>query len=201
MLKSNVKRVRLRLLIAVCLVIASVSANAQKRFHVDLDYHYYLTVSERFLGQSFGRKDIDDMHGNSLRFAVRYDFTGRVSAGAGIGLDWYEGLSYGTAPVFATCRYKLIEDKGLYAFTNLGYSIGNSDGDPFSRGMMFDLGIGYPIMLTKNFGINIQLGYNLSQFHNQDFYVVDVSPDIIDVNRLKINGCRHSLSFGVGLTF
>lgn len=192
---------KIRLLAFICLIACFAPANAQRRLHFDLDFRYYFGLSERINGQNFGRNSIDGIDGNSLRFAVRYDISQRVSAGVGVGFDWYGTVNYGAVPIYATCRYKLIKDKRLYAFTNLGYSPGDDDDDPFSRGVLFDLGIGYPLMVTKNFGFNFQLGYSVSQFNDVAWSFVGAAPGMIIMDSGKCDGFRHSLSFGVGIVF
>lgn len=196
---------KFRFLTIVSLAVMTLPVNAEKRLHFDLDYHYNLGLSQRIMGINMSPKDVDYMEGHSLHFALRYDITKRLSAGAGIGIDAYlSGAgNYGKTPLYATCRYKIITDKsffkGLYGFTNVGYSI---SGRPLYRGAMFDLGVGWPIMLTKNFGINLQLGYDLSQSKKHPTtirYTLPSGETIIE--NTKKDMIRHSLSFGVGITF
>ena len=188
-----------RFLALVCLVVCLCPVNAQRRAHFDLDYHYFLGLSQRMLGQSFSRSDYDGMNGHSARFAVRYDFSQRLSAGLGIGVDAYD--EYNAAPVYATCRYNLIKGKRLYAYGNLGYSIGSGGDSAFGRGLMFDVGVGYPLMITRNFGVNLQFGYNLSNCRELDYTTTVVTKDMVVIDGDYTDGTRHSLSFGIGLTF
>lgn len=196
---------RFRFLAIICLAAMTLQVSAEKRLHFDLDYHFNLGLSQRIMGINMSPKDVDYMEGHSLHFALRYDITKRLSAGAGIGIDAYlSGAgNYGKTPLYATCRYKIITDKsffkGLYGFTNVGYSI---SGRPMYRGAMFDLGVGWPIMLTKNFGINLQLGYDLSQSKKHPTtirYTLPSGETIIE--NTKKDMIRHSLSFGIGITF
>ncbi len=190
---------KIRLLAIICLIACFAPANAQRRLHFDLDYHYFLGLTHRMLGMTLNRGDFD-MDAHSARFAVRYDISQRVSAGVGIGIDAYE--SYNAAPVYATCRYRFLDKQPLYAFTNLGYSIGGSGaGGPFRRGAMFDVGVGYPLMLTKNFGFNFQIGYNLSHCSNFDYSYTVAMPDYVMIGYDTTKSIRHSLSFGVGIVF
>ena len=197
-----IKETGLRLLAILCIIACFAQAEAQRRWHFDLDYRRLVGLSERVNGRSFGWNSLDDFEGNSLRFAVRYDISQRVSAGVGVGVDWYRNAVYGAAPFYATCRYKLIRDKRLYAFANLGYSPGDDeDGDPFSRGVLFDLGIGYPLMLSKTFGFNFQFGYSFSRFNNVVGSLSGAGSNRMIYDNELLDGCRHSLSFGVGIVF
>ena len=64
---------------------------------------------------------------------------------------------------------------------------------------MWDAGVGYTKMFRKHFGLNFQVGYNLKEFHGQNFYGID--PDSGADYVRKFNSVRHSLSLGVGLVF
>ena len=57
-------------------------ARAQNRFHIALDYHYHIGLSERFYGHTLTRKD-GNMRGNSLHLTALYDISRRITAGAG----------------------------------------------------------------------------------------------------------------------
>ena len=101
---------RFRFLAIICLAAMTLQVSAEKRLHFDLDYHYNLGLSQRIMGISMSPNDVDYMEGHSLHFAMRYDITKRLSAGAGIGIDAYlSGAgNYGKTPLYATCRYKII---------------------------------------------------------------------------------------------
>ena len=190
---------RFRFLAIICLAAMTLQVSAEKRLHFDLDYHFNLGLSQRIMGISMSPKDVDYMEGHSLHFAMRYDITKRLSAGAGIGIDAYlSGAgNYGKTPLYATCRYKIITDKsffkGLYGFTNVGYSI---SGRPMYRGAMFDLGVGWPIMLTKNFGINLQYRIYFTRWpnscredkerHDKTFVVVRRRNNVLKGMRLPV---------------
>ena len=68
-----IKETGLRLLAILCIIACFAQAEAQRRWHFDLDYRRLVGLSERVNGRSFGWNSLDDFEGNSLRFAVRYD--------------------------------------------------------------------------------------------------------------------------------
>ena len=189
---------RVAALIAGMLLLQTSAATAQ-RFHVVLDYHYNLGFSERYDGEKLSRGDGYKMHGNSLHLTALYDITQRISAGAGIGADRYEEPGYNTFPLFGTFRYRPIRTfLDTYVYTNLGYGVFTRE-DSIYPGWMWDAGVGYTKMFRKHFGLNFQVGYNLKEFHGQNFYEID--PDSGADYVRKFNSVRHSLSLGVGLVF
>lgn len=184
-------------LLAIFLLLGCVSAmQGQSKFHFDLDYHYYLGLSEKFMNRTFHR-DTDKMGGNSLRFTARYDLSPLWSAGVGLGLDCYTNPSHNTMPIFATVRCKAIKTvPELYAFSDLGYAVKVGD---YSKGFTGSLGIGYTYNFAKHLGVNFQIAYNLKCFDDLPTYTIDTY-----LNRTTYSeedATRHSLSFGIGLTF
>lgn len=187
---------------ALCVLMggaSTASSQAQSKLHVDLDYHYNLGLSTRKFGYTYTPKDYD-MGGHSLRLAVRYDLAEKWSAGAGIGLDRYTGDDFNTMPIYATLRYKPFGGKlaAAYAFTDLGYALDPSWGD-FHKGFTGKIGVGYTVNMTKHIGLNFQIAYDYKDFR-------DVTTGYIDVDTqmpvfYNSNVTRHSLSFGVGVTF
>ena len=178
-----------KLLLLACLISlpAILRAQAPCKFHVSLDYHYNLGLSECHMGSAITRSDGYNMHGNSLHITALYDVSNRISAGAGFGLDRYEEPGYNTLPIFGAFRYRPIRKyPDPYLYTNLGYGIGN-ERDLYA-GWMWDAGIGYTKMFYRHFGLNFQFGYNLKTFHMHSGCTVH-------------SNLRHSLSFGVGLVF
>ncbi|WP_315358951.1 hypothetical protein [Prevotella nigrescens] len=169
-------------------ILLSIDAKAQSKFHVDLDYHYYFGLAGKVGSKTDTRSDYN-MGGNSLTLAARYDVHPKVSVGAGVGLARYTQRYFNTLPIYATLRYKPIEKvKDAYVFTDLGYAI-DSEKDDFTPGVLFNLGVGYTKMFAKHFGVNFQLGYNLKQFKYNHSNIPD------------LKSTRHSVIFGVGLTF
>ena len=169
-------------------ILLSIDAKAQSKFHVDLDYHYYFGLAGTVGSKTDTRSDYN-MGGNSLTLAARYDVHPKVSVGAGVGLARYTQRYFNTLPIYATLRYKPIEKvKDAYVFTDLGYAI-DSEKDDFTPGVLFNLGVGSTKMFAKHFGVNFQLGYNLKQFK----YTHSNIPNL--------EATRHSVIFGLGLTF
>lgn len=181
----------------VILVLAcTTTAWGQSRFHIDVDYHYNLGLSEKFMGTSLNRNKYK-MGGHSIHLSPRYDISPLWSAGIGIGLDRYTELDYNTLPIFATVRYRALKKiPDVYAFTDLGYAIKAGD---YTKGFTGSLGIGYTYMLAKHFGVNVQIAYNLKRFTDISTYIYNAESGESSFSKEK--STRHSLSFGIGLTF
>ena len=100
-------------------------------------------------------------------------------------------------PIFATVRCKAIKTvPELYAFSDLGYAVKVGD---YSKGFTGSLGIGYTYSFAKHLGVNFQIAYNLKCFDDLPTYTIDTY-----LNRTTYSeedATRHSLSFGIGLTF
>ena len=175
-----------------------LSAKAQSKFHIDLDYHNNIGLSENMFGHNYGPSDFN-MGGHSLRLGARYDVAEKLSVGGGIGLDRYTGDDFNTMPIYATLRYKPFKKlAGAYAFTDLGYAIDPSFGD-FHKGFTGKLGVGYTINLAKNFGLNFQVAYDYKDFRNVWYGYISTESNMPIF--YESNATRHSLSLGVGVTF
>lgn len=183
------------MLFVVCL--ATLSVSAQPKFHVDLGYNYNLGLSEKIVGTSFGRGTYK-MGGHSLRLSARYDITSDLSAGMGLGVERYTEFDFNTLPVFLTLRYKPLKKMNdAYVFTDLGYALNASDNH--NPGFTGKLGIGYVFHIAKHFGINLQIAYDLKDFRK----IPTIEYDVVNQQNkyYNTNSVRHSISFGVGLTF
>lgn len=182
------------LLLAAATAVPHI-ARTQNRFHIALDYHYHIGLSERFYGHTLTRKD-GNMRGNSLHLTALYDISRRITAGAGFGADRYEAPGYNTFPVYGTLHYRPMR-KFLdgYVYTNLGYGIMSSTDDIYP-GWMWDLGVGYTKMFRKHSGVNLQFGYNLKEFGHILYYRAGEDRFIEGRSNL-----RHSLSIGIGYVF
>lgn len=170
---------------------------AQSKYHVDLDYHYNLGFSENFIGKHYGRDDYK-MGGNSLRLAARYDISIVLSAGVGIGLERYTEPDFNTFPIYATLRYSPLEkDHRAYMFSDVGYAV--KIAEDFYPGFTGKIGVGYVIPIAKRFGINFQIAYDYKDFRK----ITTIRYD--EESRQNIfydsSSIRHSISFGVGVTF
>lgn len=178
------------------------NAQAQSRFHFDIDYHYSLGLSTSFENgngsRHWGRSDYK-MGGNSLRFTGRYDMNDMISAGLGFGWDRYTEPDYNTLPVFVTLRYKPIQTlKNAYCFTDLGYGI--KPKETHESGFLMNLGIGYTKMLSAHFGLNLQIAYNYKIFDDSIMSLItNEKGEVIDCG--LFDSIRHSISFGIGVTF
>lgn len=188
-------RTRILALFVVCLTVEAIQA--QSKFHVALDYYYNLGLSEQFVGRHYGRGDYE-MSGNSLRLSANYDFVPAWSAGAGVGMDRYTEPSFNTMPIFATLQYApLKKARNAYVFSDLGYAIKISD--DFHPGFTGKLGIGYKLILAKHFGLNFRIAYDFKDFRKiRTTYFDEASQQGVSYDS---NSKRHSVSFGVGMTF
>jgi len=194
---TNIAR---RVFLVVLFTISMFStAWCQSKFHFDVDYHYMLGLSEHIDGFPTLNRSDRKMGGHSLHLTPRYDVSRLWSVGLGIGLDRYTNSDYNTLPIFATVRYKAIKKvPDFYTFADLGYAISSFGGD-FTNGITGSLGLGYTYMFAKHFGLNFQLAYNAKQFLDVPTYVIDIPSG--DVTYSERNSVRHSLSFGIGMTF
>lgn len=183
--------------IGILFVLTTVS-EAQNKFHVILDYHHNVGLSEKYWGQTLKRKEYQ-MYGNSLHLTALYDITHKMSAGIGIGADRYEEPEYNTFPLYGTFQYHPMSSlPNGYVFTDIGYGIFKSDN--VTPGWIWNAGIGYIKMFRKHFGLNFQLGYNLKEFGNIPSYYVNLKDEELNYAGKK-SSIRHSLSIGVGLVF
>lgn len=195
-INNSISRLSLSLILGGATVM---SMKAQSKFHVDIDYHYNLGLSMHQFGKTYGRSDYN-MGGHSLRLSTRYDVAPKFSVGAGIGLERYtaDDYDYNTLPIYATLRYKPLKSlAGAYVFTDIGYAV--SPSSDFYKGFTDKLGIGYTVKVTRHFGVNFQVAYDFKDFR-------DITTGYIDYDTQKpvfynTNTTRHSLSFGVGVTF
>lgn len=186
-----------RLTVLLLVMASCISMSAQKSFHFDIDYNYNLGVSERVLHKSYGRSDYK-MGGNYIGFGVRYDVNSLISLGANIGFCKYTELDFSTIPIYATVRISPLKSiPNGYVFTNIGYSV--KVGDDFYPGPSGKLGIGYTVHVAGNFGINLQIGYDFQQFRN--IKTVSYNEDTQRNDDFYTNSVRHSIFFGVGVTF
>lgn len=184
------------LLVILLQIACATTALGQSKFHVDVDYHYALGLNEHFGGTSLSRGRYK-MGGHSVHLASRYDVSPRWSAGVGIGIDRYTKPNYNTMPVYATVRYKMLKEvPEVYAFADLGYAIKVGD---YTQGCTGNIGVGYTHMFAKHFGLNFQVAYNLKRFTSIPTYIYNVESG--DITFTEESSTRHSLSFGIGLTF
>ena len=183
-------------------VLHSNQMQAQAKFHFDIDYHYNLGLSTSYENGSesghWGRGDYK-MGGNSIHFTGRYDINEKFSTGLGFGWDRYTEPEYNTLPIFATLRYMPIKTlKNAYCFTDLGYGI--KPKDTYNSGFLMNLGVAYTKMFSAHFGLNFQIAYNYKVFNDGIISIVtDDKGNYLDCE--YFDNTRHSISFGVGVTF
>lgn len=163
--------------------------SAQTKFHIELDYHYNLGLSESGKLVEYDRNDFK-MYGNSLHLSGMFTLTEECTAGIGIGADRYENPGYNTFPVLATLQFFPLNTipKG-YIYTDMGYAIKTSTSIP---GFLGNFGIGYKHMFRNHFGLKLQLGYNYKQ----------LKKGLLDIdNMVYYTQNRHSIAFGIGVVF
>ena len=181
------------------MLLFSLATFAQKGdktspFNIVLDYHYNLGLTERGDLHKSNRSDLK-MYGNSIHLSGLYNLDQQWAVGIGLGFDRYENVGYNTLPIYATCHFAPLQHvPSAYIYTNLGYAIGGSD---FTKGMLFDLGLGYKLMLKRHFGFNFQLGYNLKDFRRK----MDVLESNGTTHKKSFSQWRNSISFGAGIIF
>ena len=184
----------------------------QGRFHFDVDYLYHLGLSEKYEDGTLRRSDCN-MGGNAILFAGRYSFTDKLSVGAGFGLDRYTNPDYNTFPVYATLRYSPIKSAlGAYIFTDLGYSFASGEAGissptkllnwaDFHSGVLCNAGIGYSKKMGKNFRMNFRIAYTCKKLRDAYIRTEPYDYDYTDTSKEFSDNLRHSLSFGVGISF
>lgn len=187
-----------RIFVSIIVVILfSVTTLAQSKLHFDLDYQYSLGMSGKIAGYTYNRGSYK-MGGNLLQVAARYDVATQWSVGIGMGLARYTEPDFNTYPMFATLRYKPVRKlPQAYLFTDLGYGLKLADDS--NSGFSGRLGIGYTWMIMRRFGLNFQIAYDLKNFRDITTAYYDEATDKTEF--FTSNGTRHSITFGIGLTF
>ncbi len=211
-------------------VCATAITTIQAQFHIGLDYRFSLGFSETvsdlrikdpnakpFPGGNISTyvqrepgelktfyRDEANMQVHALMLSANYDITPQVSVGVGAMISLSVPKHFQT-PFYATAKYRPIKKHlNAYVFTNLGYAP-SYGGDTFCEGWLFDVGIGYSIMLRKHFGFNFQISYNLNHYKNEtvnvDYLIEYETFSGIDIVPYYINSLRHSLGFTVGFIF
>lgn len=208
------KELRLFCLAGACLLglCRPSSLMSQSRFKFDVDYLYHLGLSEKYEDGTLRRSDCN-MGGNGLFFTGRYCFTDKLSAGAGFGFDRYTNPDHNTFPVYATLRYSPIKSAlGAYVFTDLGYSFASGKAGisspikllnwaDFLSGVLCNAGIGYSKKMKKNFRMNFRIAYTCKKFRDAYIRIEPYDYDYADTQKEFSDNLRHSLSFGVGISF
>ncbi len=179
-----------KIVISVLLFLCISVLQAQSKFQVILDYRYMLGLSEHGDVMDLSRKEAK-MYGNALRLSCLYSLFSQVATGIGVGADRYEIPSYNTLPVFAIVHYNPNKNIPFYLFGDTGYSF--EMGSAVS-GFLMDMGVGYKLLIKRNFGLNFQVGYNLKQF-NGEIYDLEIE------NNISCTQTRQSLTFGIGFIF
>ena len=161
---SKMKITTLAIMLLFSFATFAQKGNKTSPFNIMFDYHYNLGLTDRGYLHKSNRSDLK-MYGNSIHLTGLYNLNQKWSVGAGLGLDRYENLGYNTFPIFVTSHFSPLEHiPSAYLYTNLGYAVG---GEAFTKGMLFDLGLGYKLMLKRHFGFNFQFGYNLKDFRRE----------------------------------
>lgn len=190
------KRIVKILFVSIICFLGANTAKSQSPYHFDIDYHYNLGVSETIAGKSFGR-DKYKMGGSAFHLTARYDIAKQWSVGMGVGIERYTEIDINTMPIFATLRFKPIEDKNFYVFSNIGYSL--KVASDYHNGFTGRLGLGYTINMAKHFKPYFQVAYNLNNFRGIE--TISYNDNTQQTDFFKTNSTRHSISFGIGISF
>lgn len=192
-------------LVAILFPVASkAQSDAEvRKFQYEIGYQFSLGLSERSNGETFHRSDID-MDGNAVKIAALYNFNRRISAGLGLSFVGYDP-NPNSLPLYAILRYRPFDGKwnNLYAFTNLGYSLGKSGSEDLCSGFAGELGIGWQMHLYKRLGLNFGISYGLNQFNklNATGIYGDESNLATPSKLTRKDVWRNSLNFSVALVF
>ena len=143
----------------------------------------------------------------SLTGSVNYQVQPHFSVGLGLGVEF---LKESYMPVFVNLEYKLRAQASTpYLFLKAGYQVPLEDSNEIyydvyplwydyvswnyvipqssydcKGGFLFNPGVGYQHMFSRNFGINFAVGY---QFHRLNYSADDGDYELdIDYNRLSI---------------
>lgn len=185
------------ILVMLLLLGSGIAIQGKSKYHLDLNYSYNLGISESIVGKHYGRSEYN-MGGNSLRLSARYDVSKQWSMGAGVGVERYTNLDFNTFPAFVTLRYTPLQNhSNVYAFTDIGYAVEATDDS--NPGFTGKLGVGYIWHIANHFGITIQIAYDYKDFRKipTSTYNEIAQQTIYSTS----NSIRHSVSFGLGLTF
>lgn len=169
---------------------------AQSKFHTQIDLRYSYGLLEKGQVWNYNRSD-SKMNAKSFRVTELYSLNETINIGLGIGVDKFYNPTYNTFPVFGSIQYMPFEHKSSipYLFSNIGYGIPAEIVNP---GFMSDFGLGYSLVNSKHFGLNVQLGYNYQQI------LVEVEiipqPSRFTGNPIVFQN-RHSLFMSLGLVF
>jgi len=189
-------------LIVFLSLLSFTAATGQKKFSTQIDFRYSLGLLDEGQVGNYNRSD-DDIYGSALRITEFYSLNNNFNVGVGVGADLfyrpkYQTVSlYETIPLYAALQYMPFScKKGIpYLFTNIGYGL------PFvitNPGIMSDFGIGYKLLNSKGFGLNMQAGYNFQKISID--VAMDPQPSQYTGNAVVFQH-RHSLFFTLGLTF
>ena len=107
-------------------------------------------------------------------------------------------MNYFLSRTGVTIRYSPIRKvHDVYLFSDIGYAL--KIAQDYNPGFTGKLGFGYVLQVTNHLGVNFQVAYDFKDFQK----IPTISYD--EENQKNIyydsNSIRHSISFGVGVTF
>lgn len=173
-----------------------VSGSELNKFQFGADYLHSFGLVENGLGMTF----TDGMHSNAIRFSGLYNINPLFSAGIGVGVEVYEPHR-SSLPIYASGRWRPLQKPLLddfYVLMNMGYSVSMDDDHILTSGFLGEAGIGWQKMLRRHFGLNLQFGYQLKQFHLDTVWCGENGEG--PYNR-KSDFWRQSLFLSFGLVF
>jgi hypothetical protein len=183
-----------------------------KRIHSSEEFESMASITKLFfrteLGVLVGSSENSQTAPFSLTGSVNYRINPNLSAGLGLGLEFFNETYL---PVFANFEYKLRQKASSpYVFLKAGYQLpleesnaiyydnypvwslssfwpgpyyGVQEGFDTNGGFLINPGVGYQQMFTPGFGMNFAIGYQFHRlnYEGEDDYTLD-----IDYNRLTI---------------
>jgi hypothetical protein len=190
------KNIKINLLVIFFSLTSITCIQGQKKLQTQIDFRYSLGLLEKGQIWNYNRSDAN-MYANTLRITELYSLSDKFNVGLGIGVDKFYKPMYNTFPLFGAVQYMPFIDKRNipYLFSNIGYGLPVQIVNP---GLMADFGIGYKLVNSKQFGLNIQFGYNYQQILAE--VQIDPQPTNIVGNPFVFQN-RHSLLFSLGLVF
>lgn len=189
-------RIKIYLLISFISITSLNYIIGQQKMQTQIDLRYSIGLLEKGQIWNYNRNDAK-MYATALRITEFYSLNKNFNIGLGIGVDKFYKPMYNTFPLFGAIQYMPFSYKSSipYIFSNIGYGLPVQIVNP---GLMSDFGFGYKVVNSKQFGLNIQVGYSYQQILAE----VEITPQPSNIigNPVVFQN-RHSLLFSLGVVF
>lgn len=165
--------------------------------HLDPDSSYTKAGFKGFYNFGFMGSNNSDL-GIQLTFmmGVHYQFTPRIRAGIGSGMEFYDPGPM--VPFYLACRYTFVNHRiSPFLYCRSGYSVPLSQSYSYSDvdgGIMFDAGIGFRAYRSHKHN---EFTFRVSYKHQQAFAIKEDSSDDITEYDFSFN----RLALTIGFTF